>query len=102
MLRERHYQVDVIDGDIDWSAYRVVILPDKIPLDEALRQKVSRYLAGGGSLLLSHESGLDVTKTRFALDELGVEYAGRAEYAPDFIAPREALGEGVPATQHVL
>src|SRR5205823_5660551 len=85
MLRERHYQVDVVDGENDWSRYRLVILPDKITLDEALSQKVSRYLAAGGSLLLSYESGLEPSKSRFVLDELGVEYAGPAEYSPDFV-----------------
>ncbi len=102
MLRERHYQVDVVDGESDWSRYAVVVLPDKIPLDEALAQKVRRYLAGGGGLILSYEAGLDLTKSRFALDELGVEHAGPAEYAPDFIAAREALADGIPATKHAL
>lgn len=102
MLRERHFQADVIDGETDWSCYSVVILPDKIPLDEALSQKVRRYLADGGALLLSCESGLDPTRSHFALDELGVEFAGHGEYTPDFIAPRAELAEGIPATQHVL
>jgi hypothetical protein len=102
MLRERHFQADVIDGENDWSRYPVVILPDKIPLDEALAQKVSRYLAAGGSLVLSCESGLDPGRSHFALDELGVEFAGYGEYTPDFIAPRSELAEGIPATQHAL
>jgi hypothetical protein len=92
----------VVDGEGDWSGYRLVILPDKITLDEALGQKVSRYLAAGGSLILSHESGLDPSKRRFVLDELGVEYAGPAEYSPDFVAPRPELADGIPSTQHVL
>jgi hypothetical protein len=102
MLRERHYQADVVDGEGDWSSYRVVILPDKIPLDDALAAKVRGFLKNGGSLILSYESGLDPSRSRFALDELGVELAGPAEYAPDFVAPREALARGIPATQHVL
>jgi hypothetical protein len=102
MLRERHYQADVIDGQTDWSHYSVVLLPDKIPFDETLTQNVSHYLAQGGSLLLSHESGLDPTGAHFALEELGVQFAGHGEYAPDFIAPHSELAEGIPATQHVL
>lgn len=102
MLRERHYQADVIDGAADWERYRVVILPDKIPLDDALASKVQAFLKSGGGLILTHESGLDPARSRFALDELGVELAGPAEYAPDFIVSREALADGIPATQHVL
>jgi hypothetical protein len=102
MLRETHHQVDVIDGESDWSRYRVVILPDKIHLDEALSAKVQKYVAEGGAMILSYQSGLDPTRRHFVLDELGVDLAGDAEYAPDFLAPRPGLAVGVPTTQHVL
>src|SRR5439155_21914685 len=48
------------------------------------------------------ESGLAAEGDAYALEEFGVEARGPAEYAPDFIAPREALAAGVPSTQHVL
>jgi hypothetical protein len=102
MLHEGHYLGDVVDGESDWSRYALLLMPDKLRLDAALRDKTRAYLAGGGALILSHESGLATDSDAYALEEFGVEACGPAEYAPDFIAPRETLSAGVPATQHVL
>jgi hypothetical protein len=102
MLQEAHLPCDVIDAENDWSRYALLILPDKIRLDEKLREKTRRYLQGGGALILSHESGLDTEEDRYPLTEFGVDAAGIADYAPDFVLPRAALAEGIPSTAHVL
>jgi hypothetical protein len=102
MLHEGHYLCDMVDGQTDWSRYALLLMPDKLRLDATLREKTRAFLAGGGALILSHESGLTEDGQTYALEEFGVEACGPAEYAPDFIAPRAALAEGVPSTQHVL
>jgi Hypothetical glycosyl hydrolase 6/Beta-galactosidase trimerisation domain len=102
MLQEAHLPCDVVDNESDWTRYALLFMPDKLRLDATLRNKTRAFLAGGGGLILSHASGLAADGDQFALEEFGVEARGPAEYAPDFIAPREALAEGVPATQHVL
>lgn len=101
-LVEGHYQFDVVDGEMDWSRYRVLVLPDKIRLDEMLATKVRGFLAGGGRLLASHRSGLAAAREEFVLPELGVEYLGEARYCPDYLAPGAALAEGVLRTEHVV
>ena len=51
MLLEGHHQFAFVDGLADWTAYRVLVLPDKVPLDEALAEKVRDYLARGGKVI---------------------------------------------------
>jgi hypothetical protein len=101
MLQEAQHQFDVVDTESDWKFYRVLILADKIVLDEALAQKVRGYLAAGGSLLATHESGLTPAKDRFALDDLGVRFLWPAQFSPDFIGAREQIAAGVPNAVHV-
>lgn len=48
----------MIDADAKLERYKVVILPDNIRLDEALRERFQMYLDQGGKLLLSGTSGL--------------------------------------------
>jgi len=96
----------------------VLILPDCIPVDAPLKAKLDGYLAGGGKLLASFESGLNAAKTDFALDALGVTCLGpgplaadglpargrkfaRIDYA-DYLLPRGPIGAGLPATEHVM
>lgn len=102
MLREAHYQCDVVDGQSDWSGYGVLVLPDKITLAPDLAAKVRAYAAGGGKLLMSHESGLDPERQGFVLPEMGVRYLGPARCAPDYLVAQPPLAEGVPAAPHAM
>jgi hypothetical protein len=102
MLLEGRHQFDFVDGENDWSGYRVVLLPDKVLLDEALAQKTEDYLAGGGALLLSHESGLMPDMSGFALAGMPAVYRDRLPYHPDFLKPLGSLADGLPDTQFVM
>ena len=101
ILVESHYQFDVVDQRMDFSKYKVIILPDKITLDDSLRQKLSEYVAGGGALLLSYHSGLDRGLTQFLLD-VGATYQGEAPYSPDYLRPVGELARDIPDTEYVM
>ena len=118
MLQEAGHQFDIVDSGADFSAYRVLILPDDIPVDAALKRKIDAYLAAGGGLIASFESGMNAEKTGFALDALGVSLTDegprdrfgelvrgrvyeRGDYC-EYIVPRGDIGAGLPATEHVI
>jgi len=84
ILAELHQQFDVLDRDSDFSRYKVLILPDSHRFDHDLLRQVRSYLASGGKLILSHESGLDVDGKQFELDEMGIEYLGPSPYQGDY------------------
>lgn len=102
MLLEGRHQFDFVDGESDWSKYRVVILPDKILLDETLKQRVEAYRAEGGALVCSFESGLDPERTQFVLDAMPVAFRGELPYHPDFLRPVGDLAEGIPEAEYVM
>ena len=60
--------------------------PDVIRFDAALTQIVQAYLAQGGKLLLSGESGLHALSDGFAI-EVGAEHLGRGPFDPDYMLP---------------
>ena len=101
MLQELHQQFDIIDSKADFSRYRLIIMPDEIPVDHALAVKLSEFIAAGGKLLATYHSGLEPGGERFAVGELGVEYVGEAPFSPDFIVPG-ALGADLPDAPHVI
>ncbi|MCY4408941.1 MAG: beta-galactosidase trimerization domain-containing protein [Caldilineaceae bacterium] len=76
MLQEGGHQFDVVDSETSWDGYRVLILPDAVTLDEKLARKVSDYLAAGGKLIASFESGLTPDLSDFALPAWGVRKTG--------------------------
>ncbi len=118
MLEEAAQQFDIVDAATDLTPYRVVILPDLIPVDGALAAKLDAYLAQGGKLIATFESGLDPDQAAFGLAALGVAVAGEGPrdasgrlargrvYAEtdfvEYLLPHAAIGRSLPPTEHVM
>ena len=118
MLQEAGHQFDIIDSQADFAAYKVLVLPDDIPADSALNDKISAYVSAGGAVIASFESGLDAEKAAFALDALPVAMTGpgprdrfgnlvrgreyeRGDYT-EYIVPNGAIGKELPPTEHAM
>jgi hypothetical protein len=86
ILLEEHILFSIVDRGMDFSPYRVLILPDDIRIDDELEAKVNAFLAKGGKLLLTGQSGLRKDGTGFAF-EIGAKWSGENELAPDFVLP---------------
>ncbi|MDD3154475.1 MAG: beta-galactosidase trimerization domain-containing protein [Victivallaceae bacterium] len=84
LLLEAHLPFDVIDTNMDFSRYEVLVLPDDVPLSEAGAKRLQEYLAKGGKVVLSGDSGKDASGTQFLLD-LPFDFEGMSPYNPDYI-----------------
>jgi hypothetical protein len=102
ILQEGQHQFEILDSKSDLSPYRLLVLPDSIPLSSALAAKVDAFVAGGGALLATYRSGLNEAQDAFATEALGVRYKGEAPYSPDFLAPTGALAAGLPGAEYVI
>lgn len=103
MLSQLHYQFDVLDHASDLSRYRLIVLPDSQRMDEAFLGKLQAYLRGGGTLLMSHQAGLDRDGKQFALKEAGLDYVGPSPNQGnkgDYFFADGDLGRDVPQTVH--
>lgn len=95
MLLEGKFLFDVIDLENDFTAYKVLIMPDYVAVDGDLKVKLEQYQQQGGKILATGWSGLDPEGRQFAID-LGVQYVGVNPYQPDYFRPSfkpESLGE---------
>ncbi len=102
MLEQLKYQFQYIDESVDLAPYAVVILPDTVPVDEALAARLRAYVAQGGKLLITARADLDVSSGDFALaDLMGVHYEGAAPFAPDYLVLSPELTDGIEATHPV-
>jgi hypothetical protein len=118
MLEESAHQFDIVDTASDLSRYKVVVLPDAIPVSAEMAGKLQAYLDGGGALLASFESGMNGEKTAFTLKVLGVRLKSegprdlkgelvrgkifeRADYV-EYVLPKGAMGKGLAETEYAL
>ncbi len=102
MLQESRHQFDIVDAVTDWSPYRVLILPDKIPCDERLAAKVDDYVERGGRLVLSHRAGTSPDGTHTALECSPGLHLGDLPHHPDYVKLIGPLTNAVPAAEYVM
>lgn len=101
VLEQLKHQFQFLDAGSDLSPYALVILPDEVPMNTALAEKLRAYLAAGGRLLITGRSGLDEGIGDFFLArEMGVHYVGPAPFAPDYLVPEPTLAEGIEPMHH--
>ncbi|WP_039833707.1 beta-galactosidase trimerization domain-containing protein, partial [Paenibacillus sonchi] len=83
---EGKFLFDVIDKEHDFTAYKVLILPDYVAVDEGLRGQLELFLQQGGKILATGWSGLDPEGTQFAVD-FGARHVEANPYRPDYFRP---------------
>ena len=85
-LLEANILFEIIDSEMNFDKYKVLILPDEINITPKLEEKINKYLEIGGKLLLSGRSGLNNDCSDFIFD-VGAKLEGISEYSPNFILP---------------
>ena len=94
ILLEGKYLYNVVDRDCDLSAYKLILFPDTVRFDEELAARVLDYLAGGGRILLSGESGHMSDSNQFFAD-FGVTDEGENPHDSTYLCPTyEMKGNG--------
>lgn len=81
------------------SRYKLVIIPDKGYLDDAMRAQLNAYIAGGGAVLFSHEATLD--DGQFSLSNSPARYREPCPWTPSYMQLGDMLGAGLPDSQFV-
>jgi len=85
VLLEGHFLFELLDRDMDFGRFKLVILPDDVEVDDFLVRKINDHLSRGGKLLLSGKSGFNSAGAP-AFD-IGAAHFGTSPFSPDFVLP---------------
>jgi hypothetical protein len=104
ILLERGRTFHFLDGESELSDYALLLLPDGVRVGPSLAQKLRDYLAQGGRLVLTGESGLDPAGNGFALREMGLRSVGPSPWDTPYLRvdPAGPLAPGVEPMDHVV
>lgn len=91
MLSELNYQFDIIDDTMDFSRFRLIILPDCISLSESSMKKLDKYIESGGKVISSGRSGLNADGDGFGSAHWKFKYNGPDEWDNGFYRPGAEL-----------
>ncbi len=101
LLTQIKAQFDVVTATSDLAAYRVLVLPDAIPVDAALAKRLTAFARAGGSVLLTGSSGLAADSLTQALPA-GVAVEGPSPFEKVFWRFTDGIDREVPPSDHVF
>ncbi len=101
ILQEGKHQFDFLDAEMAFDKYKIIILPDVISVNDALKKKLQNFITRGGKILASYKSLLTDDQKKFALN-VGADYIGDAPYDTDFIQPTSELIIDMPKSPLVM
>lgn len=102
ILVEGGHQFDIIDSKADFEQYKLLILPDEVPVDETLDRQLRHFCEQGGKVIATYKSGLKPEEQAFSSDLFGVSYIGDAPFSPDYLLPSDSIGKQLQKTEHVM
>ena len=100
MLQELKLPFDVIDPSATFESYKLLILPDEVPVDAGLAARLKAFTQQGGKLLLTGASALG-DDGRFAVDA-GIRAKGMVEFNPSYMRAGRRLDSGLTETPFVM
>ena len=99
-LRQLRHQFDIVTPEHDLSPYELVIIPEAVEADEALKIKLRGYLKSGGALIVSGKAAFGGGEA--ALEELGAQCFGESPYSHTFIHAKGEAAEGLEDYGYVM
>lgn len=102
MMTEMHHLYDFVDYYDDISGYDLVILPDRVELDDGAAAKIKAYLNDGGKVILTGKSGINPKTNDFAIEDFGVKYDGAAEFCPRYFDITENNFPDIPPMEYCM
>lgn len=108
LLDQLAYQFDFIDKEMDFGKYKLLIIPERISIDEKMKDKLNTYLSKGGKVISVFDSifdGLSVKVVKETKDDYGNPVKG--VFAPhndfaDYLIPTELIGKNLYKTEYVM
>lgn len=76
MFGELRQSFDVVDETMDFGKYRVLVLPDRLSMNDEIKGRLAAFLSSGGRVLSSGTAGLDAGQEGFALPQWDFRFAG--------------------------
>ena len=100
LLEELALQFDIIDAEMDFSPYKLLIVPEDVAGSSALSEKLAAFTVAGGRVLSCGRGALDNGAYPACYP---ARYAGEREAYPDFIVANGLLAEGLePENEYAI
>jgi len=101
MCTQLQQQFDLAPTSKDFSAYKILIVPENIKPSTDLKTRLRDYVRNGGKLILSNAAAVEGSGQSL-LEEQGVEILGESAFSATFLHAGDDLKKGMADYPHVI
>ncbi|MFZ4546151.1 MAG: alpha-amylase family protein [Bacteroidales bacterium] len=102
LLVESKRQFDVVEPGQEWERYNLVIIPDGLKPDAKTIDRLHKYIAAGGAVVVCHQGGLDAEKNESWLERYGLNYKGESAFKPAYFVTDDNFIQDMPGYAYAL
>jgi len=103
LLTESRVQFDIVERETKWEErYALLVLPENAWVDGALASRLQAFIAGGGAVIATHQSGLLAGTQESWLEPYGLHYEGMSPFTPAYMVPRVNFTGDIPSYAYAL
>ena len=102
LMIESHLQFDLLEPGQHWERYNLLVIPDELKPDSSTVERIHKYIAGGGAVIVSHKAGLLAETDKSWLDRYGITYHEESPYKPAYMLVEDGFVEDMPGYAYAL
>ncbi len=94
MLEELAVQFDILDAEMDFSDYELLIVPDSFTVDPAFQQRLDAYVNQGGKVIACHKGGFNPESGEYP-QGYGLSFLEDTPKVPEFLVAEGPMAKGL-------
>jgi hypothetical protein len=102
LMIESKRQFDVVEPGQEWERYNLVVIPDGLTPDAITIDRLHKYIATGGAVIVCHHGGLDAEKGESWLKKYGMIYKGESAFKPAYLVTDDEFIQDMPGYAYAL
>jgi hypothetical protein len=102
LMIELHLQFDLVEPGHEWERYNLLVIPDELMQDKITVERIHKYIAGGGAVIVSHYGGLNSENKQSWLERYGFTFKGDSTFKPAYIVTEKGFTGEMPGYAYAL
>jgi len=102
LMIEAHLQFDLVEPGQEWEHYSLLVIPDELMPDSKTVERLVRFIDNGGSVIVSHNGGLNADTKVSWLSKYGINYMGASPFKPAYLVTDNDFVKNIPGYAYAL
>jgi hypothetical protein len=102
LMIELHLQFDLLEPEMDWERYGLLVIPDELMPDEKTISRLHAFIENGGAVMVCNNGGISKETKKSWLEKYGLQYVGQSPFTPAYLVADDGFIPEMPGYAYAL